>query len=154
MQGADVRRVFETILPQEPLLELVRKARLQERERKLDAVALVRAMVIAAATGYGGRQADVMRIYFENGAARVARGGFYGWFGPALEQVMLSVRDRALEYGKAMPLDVPGILGEHVRDWHIVDSSTVKLDKALLADYPGTGDYAALNHVAERPDVP
>jgi hypothetical protein len=144
MQGADVRRVFETILPEEPLLELVREARLQERERKLDAIALVRAMIIAAATGYGGRQADVMRIYFENGAERVARGGFYGWFGPALEQVMLSVVRRALDYGKAMPLDVPGILGEQVTDWHIVDSSTVKLDKALMAEYPGTGDYAAL----------
>lgn len=144
MQGADVRRVFETILPEEPLLQLVREARLQARERKLDAIALVRAMIIAAATGYGGRQADVMRIYFENGAERVARGGFYGWFGPALEQVMLSVVRRALDYGKAMPLDVPGILGEQVSDWHIVDSSTVKLDKALTAEYPGTGDYAAL----------
>lgn len=144
MQGADVRRVFETILPEELLLELVREVKLQERERKLDAVGLIRAMIIAAATGYGGRQADVMRIYFENGAQRVARGGFYSWFGPALEQVMSQVRDRALDYGKAMPLDNPGLLGEHVKDWHIVDSSTVKLDKALMAEYPGTGDYAAL----------
>lgn len=144
MQGADVQRVFETILPEELLLELVREAGLQERERKLDAVGFIRAMIIAAATGYGGRQADVMRIYFENGAERVVRGGFYRWFGPALEQVMLQVRGRALEYGKSMALDVPGLLGEHVTDWHIVDSSTVKLDNALMAEYPGTGDYAAL----------
>ena len=144
MQGADVRRVFDTILPAEVLLVLVREAKLQERERKLDAVALIRSAIIAAATGYGGRQADIMRIYFENGGERVARGGFYRWFGPAFEQVMLQVRSRALDYGKAMPLDLPGLLGEHVKDWHIVDSSTVKLDNALMAEYPGTGDYAAL----------
>lgn len=144
MQGADVRRVFESILPEEALLELIREARLRARERKLDALGLVRAMIIAAATGYGGRQADVMRIYFENGAERVARGGFYRWFGPALERVMLDVSGRALNYGKAMPLDLPGILGQHVTDWHIVDSTTVKLDKALIAEYPGAGEYAAL----------
>jgi hypothetical protein len=144
MQGVDVRRVFETILPEDLLLGLVREAKLQERERKLDALRLLRAMIIAAATGYGGRQADVMRIYFENGAQRVTRGGFYSWFGPELEQVMSKIRELALGYGRAMPLDLPGILGEHVTDWHIVDSSTVKLDKALIAEYPGTGDYAAL----------
>jgi len=144
MQGADVQRVFETILPEGALLELIREAGLQERERKLDGVALVRAMIIAAATGYGGRQADVMRIYFENGSKRVTRGGFYRWFGPALERVMLDVRGRALAYAQAMRLDLPGILGEHVKDWHIVDSSTIKLDPALKEEYPGTGDYAAL----------
>jgi len=144
MQGTDVQRVFETILPEGALLELIRESGLQERERKLDGVALVRAMIIAAATGYGGRQADVMRIYFENGSERVTRGGFYRWFGPALERVMLDVRGRALAYGQAMRLDLPGILGEHVKDWHIVDSSTVKLDPALKEEYPGTGDYAAL----------
>lgn len=144
MQGVDVRRVFETILPDEVLLGFVREAKLQERERKLDALKLLRAMIIAAATGYGGRQADVMRIYLENGTERVTRGGFYRWFGPALEQVMAEIRERALAYGKAMARDLPGILGEYVTDWHIVDSSTVKLDNALIAEYPGTGDYAAL----------
>lgn len=144
MQGADVRRVFETILPDEALLDLVRAAKLQERERKLDALRLLRAMIIAASTGYGGRQADVMRIYLENGAQRVTRGGFYSWFGPALEQVMAKIRKFALDYSKSMPRDLPGILGEHVTDWHIVDSSTVKLHNALIGEYPGTGDYAAL----------
>lgn len=144
MQGIDVRRVFETILPDEILLGLVRDAKLQERERKLDALRLLRSMIVAAATGYGGRQADVMRIYLENGTKKVTRGGFYRWFGPSLEQVMAAIRERALAYGNAMPRDLPGLLGEHVSDWHIVDSSTVKLDNALKAEYPGTGDYAAL----------
>ena len=38
-------------------------------------------MVIAAATGYGGRQADVMRFYFDSGGEQVVRDSFYRWFG-------------------------------------------------------------------------
>ena len=144
MRGADVRRVFEEILPDAALLALARTSKLQERARKLDVVALLRAMIIAAATGYGGRQADVMRLYLENGAEPVVRGGFYDWFGVELEQVMAEVRERALAYARVLPADLPGLLGAHVTDWHIVDSSTVKLNKALFAEYPGTGDYAAL----------
>jgi hypothetical protein len=88
MRGADVRRVFETILPDKVLMKLVRKSKLQERPRKLDALRLLRSMIIAASTGYGGRQADVMRLYFESGATHVLRGVFYGWFGAELEMVI------------------------------------------------------------------
>jgi hypothetical protein len=144
LKGSDVRRVFEAILPDKALERLARSTKLQERTRKLDAVRLIRAMVIAAATGYGGRQADVMRLYFEAGAMRVVRGGFYAWFGVELEAVMLAVRQLAFEYAGTLKLDLPGLLGAHVRDWHIVDSSTVKLNAALFDEYPGAGDYAAL----------
>lgn len=114
-----------------------------ERSRKRDAVKLIRAMVIAASTGYGGRQADVMRVYFESGAPRVVRGGFYAWFGPALERVMKAVADRALDFVRQQPLDLPGLLGRDVSDWHIVDSTTVRLDDSLKHVFPGAGDYAA-----------
>ncbi len=144
MRGADVQRVFETILPDKVLMKLVLSAKLQERARKLDALRFLRAMIVAAATGYGGRQADVMRLYFESGATRVVRGVFYGWFGTELESVMVQIRALALAYVGSMKRDLPGLLGEHVTDWHIVDSSTVKLDQALLTEYPGAGDYAAL----------
>ena len=144
MDAGDVREVFETILPEEALAGAVQAAGLQERERKLDATRLLRAMVIAASTGYGGRQADVMRLYFESGAERVVRGGFYRWFGPALEAVMATVRERAFAYVAQQAVDLPGWLGRYVRDWRIVDSSTVKLDEQLIEQYPGAGDYAAL----------
>jgi putative transposase len=144
MRGEDVRRVFQTILPDEELMKLVEAGNFQERTRKLDALKLLRTMVIAAATGYGGRQADVMRLYFESGAARVVRGVFYSWFGKKLETLMAAVCALALSYVQSMKRDLPGLLGEYVTDWHIVDSSTVKLDDALLKEYPGAGDYAAL----------
>lgn len=143
LDAADVREVFETVLPDSALRTAVDATGFQERERKLDAVRLLRSMVIAASTGYGGRQADVMRHYFEMGGERVVRGGFYGWFGPELEAVMERVRDQALGYVAQQPCDLPGWLG-HVRDWIIVDSSTVKLDDRLKGEYPGAGDYAAV----------
>jgi hypothetical protein len=57
--------------------------------------------------------------------------------------VLEVVRGRALTYAAAQPLDLPGVLGAEVRDWHIYDSTTVRLDDALKAEYPGAGDYAA-----------
>lgn len=144
LRGSDVREVFEKVLPDDALRQIIEAARFQERQRRLDALQFVRAMVIAAATGYGGRQADVMRLYFESGSPRVARGGFYAWFGPELEHTMKEVARLALDFGHAQPLDVPSLLGSQARDWHIVDSETVKLPDALKGEYPGTGDYAAL----------
>ncbi|MET0384980.1 MAG: hypothetical protein ABW321_03425 [Polyangiales bacterium] len=143
MRGADVQRVFETNLPDKVLMKLVHSAKFQERTRKLDALRLLRVMITAAATGYGGRQANVMRLYFEAGAACVVRGVFYGWFGKALEAIMDEIRALALAYVCAMKRDLPGLPGEHVTDWHM-DTSTVKLDPALVGEYPGAGDYAAL----------
>ncbi|MBM4320399.1 MAG: IS4 family transposase [Deltaproteobacteria bacterium] len=144
MEAEDVRRVFETILPDAVLLEVIEAAKLQERERKLDALRFLRAMVIAASTVYGGRQADVARLYFESGAPDIVRGGFYRWFGPPLETAMVDVSNRALAYARSQPVDLPGWLGFYVRDWHIVDSTTISLHGRLKEEYPGTGDYAAL----------
>lgn len=144
MTGGDVREVFETILPDGVLMAAVRAAGFQERERKLNALVFLRTMITAASTGYGGRQADAMKLYFESGAEKVARGAFYAWFGTELERVLEAVRDRALTYAARQPLDLPGVLGAEVRDWHIYDSTTVRLDDALKGEYPGAGDYAAL----------
>lgn len=142
--GKDVREVFEAILSESDLRDIITKSRFEERSRKRDAVAFIQAMVIAAATGYGGRQRDVARVYFENGAPHVVRGGFYAWFGKELESAMDSVARRALAYGASLPLDTPRLLAKYARDFHIVDSSTVKLPLDLFDVFPGTGDYAAL----------
>ena len=113
--GGGLREVFETILPEDVLMAAVRAAGLQERERKLDALALLRSMVISASTGYGGRQADAMKLYFQSGTKKVVRGAFYSWFGRPLEQVLEVVRGRALSYAAAQPLDLLGVLGAEVR---------------------------------------
>jgi len=144
LDGEDVKGVFESVLADEAIGRLVEEAGLQERQRKLDAVQLVRAMVISAATGYGGRQADVMRLYFDNGARRVARGGFYAWFNGRLEATITGLANNALMFARKQPVDLPPLLARHAMDWHIVDSSTIKLDDMLKEHYPGAGEYAAL----------
>lgn len=144
LTGDELRELMEQVLPEEAIVGMVEAAQFQQRERKLDAICFVRAMVIAAATGYGGRQRDVARLYYEQGAPRVARGGFYAWFGPQLEATMAGLSQRAIEYARAQPLDVPPLMLKHARDWHIVDATTIKLPDELMAEYPGAGRYAAL----------
>ena len=144
MTGADVREVFETIIPNEALDGLISQSGFQERERKLDARLFLRSAVISAAHQGGGRQADILRHYFEEGAEDVARSAAYSWFDEAFEEIMEGLRDRALSYALSQPRDLPGILGKHVSDWIIVDSTTVRLDDSLKEVYPGTGKYAAL----------
>jgi hypothetical protein len=144
MRGEDVRQIFEAVLPDEALKPLIVGSGMQQRERKLDAVRLVRSAVIASANGGAGRQAAILNAYFESGGDKVVRGAAYGWFSRAFELTMEGVARRALEYARAQPKDLPGVLGRHVIDWHIVDSSTVKLDDDLRGVFPGAGEYAAL----------
>ena len=143
MTGDDLREVMETCLPEHVLREAIEAANLQQRERRLDAVPFLRAMVMSASSPSGGRQADVVRTYFESGATRVVRGSYYEWFGGPLETAMSKLATIAMNYAAGLPRDLPGILGG-VTDWRIVDSSTVQLHKRLKEIYPGTGDYAAI----------
>ena len=84
-----------------------------------------------------------MRAYFQAGAPEVVRGSFYEWFGPKLEQVMNELVARAMAYAAAHPVDLPSFLAI-AKDWRIVDSTTIKLDKRLKDVYRGAGDYAAV----------
>jgi hypothetical protein len=139
----ELKEIMETILPESVLTKAVEAAKFEQRERKRDAMKFLQAMLISAASPAGGRQADIMRTYFENGAPKVARGSFYDWFGPPLEAVMQELAGHALEFVQAQETDLPGILG-CVTDWRIVDSTTVRLHDDLKSEYPGAGDYAAL----------
>jgi putative transposase len=143
MTGEQVRQVFETILPQQELEQLCVQCGVIERQRKLHLGMLVRAMVIAAGTPGGAYQADVLRSYLEFEVPKVARSAFYRWFDEPLEQFMAALADRALAYARAQQVDLTGILGG-VKDWYIVDSTTVRVCDALRKEFPGAGEYAAI----------
>lgn len=144
LRGQDVREVLETVMPDEALRELIEAAGFQRRQRALDGRAFVRAMVLSAAQGDGGRQAGALKYYCEEGHKPVARSCQYQWFNEALEKTMQGVANRALDYASGLKPDLPGWLSEHVSDWFAVDSSTVRLPDDLREQYPGAGDYAAL----------
>jgi hypothetical protein len=143
MTGEDVQQVFEAILPQREIERLCAQFGVIERQRKLHLGMLVRAMIISAGTPGGAYQADVLRSYLECGVPKVARSAFYRWFDEPLEHFMAALADRALTYARAQQVDLAGILGG-VKDWYIVDSTTVRVRDALRAEFPGTGEYAAL----------
>ncbi len=133
MSGAEVRDLMETMLPDALLAEVAEETGVHQRERKRNAVKFLRTMLSAAASPAGGRQADIMRHYFEMGAPRVVRGSFYDWFGPPLEATMAKLSEIVMTRARAQPVDLPGILAG-ARDWRIVDSETVALDDRLLAE--------------------
>jgi Transposase DDE domain len=143
MTGQELKEIMATVLPNAVLQRTVDAAAFKQRERKRDALKFLRAMLVSASSPAGGRQADIMRTYFENGAPRVARGSFYDWFGRPLEEVMNELSGISLAYAASQPKDLPGALG-CVDDWLIVDSTTVRLHDRLKDVYPGAGDYAAL----------
>jgi len=143
MTGDEVRQVFEAMLPQEEIDRLCQQCGVIERQRKLHLGMLVRAMVISAGTPGGAYQADVLRSYLEFAVPQVTRAAFYRWFDTPLEQCMAALAERALAYAQAQQVDLPGPLSG-VKDWYIVDSTTVTVRDALLADFPGTGAYAAI----------
>ena len=143
MLDLGLQQLMETLLPDSLLAEVAVATGFQQRDRKRDAVKFLRTMLIAAASPAGGRQADIMRHYFEMGAPRVVRGSFYDWFGPPLEAALAKLRDLALAWARAQPVDLPGCLAG-VRDWWIVDAETVTLDQGLVGEYPSTGTHAAL----------
>jgi putative transposase len=143
MTGEDVRQVFEAILPPQEIERLCAQFGVIERQRKLPLGMLVRAMVIAAGTPGGAYQADVLRSYLEGEVPRVARSAFYRWFDEPLAQFMAALADRALAYARAQQIDLTGILGG-VKDWSIVDSTTIRVRDALRDEFPGTGNFAAL----------
>jgi putative transposase len=143
MTGEEVRAVFEQMLPQDELNHLCQQCGVIERQRKLNLAMLVRAMVISAGTPGGAYQADVLRAYLESEVPRVTRAAFYRWFDEPLERFMAALAQRALAYARAQQVDLPGPLSG-VQDWYIVDSTTIKVHDALLEEFPGAGDYAAL----------
>ena len=143
MTGAELRKMLEELLPAEVIWETVARLGFQQRERKLDAFALVCALVLTGGTPDAGRQAAVLRAYIKEGTQKVSRGAFYGWFNQGLEGLMEELSTRACAMAAAMPPSLPGILSGR-KDWRVVDATTVRLAKELQGTWPGAGDYAAL----------
>jgi hypothetical protein len=139
MIGEDGRRVVEAILPPQDIERLCVQCGVIERQRKLHLGMLVRAMVIAAGTPGGAYQADILRSYLEFGVPSVARSAFDRWFDEPWEQFMATRADRALAYARAPQVDLTGIL-DGVKDWDLVDSTTIRVRDALRDEFPGAGE--------------
>jgi putative transposase len=145
MNGEALKKHLQAVLPLEDLAELAKEYRFVQRERELDVVQFIIALILTGGTHEAGRQFDVLRRYVESGAPRVVRGAFYAWFTAPLERMLVHLLEGAITVGQAQPKLLPGIL-RGVVDWRIFDSTTIKLpnDPDLQKEYPGTGEYAAI----------
>jgi hypothetical protein len=85
-----------------------------------------------------------LRADLEGEVPRVTRAACSRWFDEPLDQCRAALAARALAYARAQEGDLPGPLSG-VKDWYIVDATTVTVRAVLLANWPGTGDDAALN---------
>ena len=74
MAGEQLLMMMSEVLPERVSRERVGLVNLQERPRKLDALALVRSLVLTGGTPGGGRQVDVLRHVQKLEAPKVARG--------------------------------------------------------------------------------
>ena len=143
MTGTELRALMESLLPAELLATLAAANGLHRRVRKRDPVKFLRTLVVAASSPSGGRQADILRQYVESHGEPVVRGSFYDWFQPPLEATLAALSDVIRAKVHRQPVDLPGSLAG-VRDWWIVDSTTVLLTKPLRTVFPGAGTYAAV----------
>jgi putative transposase len=143
MTGEDGRQVFAAVLPQQDIERLCAQCGVIARPRQLHLGRLVRAMVLAAGTPGGAYQADSLRSDLEVEVPRVARSAVYRWLDEPLEPFMTALADRALAYARAQQVDLAGLLGG-VKDWSLVDATTVTVRDAWRDAFPGTGDSAAL----------
>ena len=143
MTGDELRELFVDVLGGGGLDALVEKYGVQQRERKRDVYEFIIALILAGGTHDGGRQYDVLRTYLQNGGPHVARGTFYAWFTAPLLKLLIECLERAITFGQQQPKLLPGILSG-VSDWRVVDSTTIRLDDALVDTFPGAGDYAAM----------
>jgi hypothetical protein len=143
VDAAAVRGLFEEALPRDKIMEAAARLEVQQRVRHFDPPAMVMALVMLGGTAEAGRIGAALREYFESGQKKVARSAAYRWFDEEFLLLMQELSDGLLAYVRRMPVHLPGVLAGR-RDWRVVDSTTVKLDKALLDSFPGTGEYAAL----------
>lgn len=144
MTGPELARIIEGALPEERIEEAARRLKVVERQSKLQMKELVLALVLSARTSAGGRLAEALRLYLDRlQMPRIARSTFYERFDSEFEKLMEELLSAALQQARDDEVLLPKSLA-CVSDWYAVDSTTVKLNDALVAEYPGTGDFAAL----------
>lgn len=136
MTGEDVGRVFEATLPKENI----------ERQWKLNLLMLVRTVVISTGMPVAAYQEDIPRVSLEFEVPRVARSTLYRWFDEPLDQSMATLSQLSPAYAWSQQVDLPN-LPACVTDRCIVDSTTVKLQDALLTDFSESGSYVKVHTI-------
>jgi hypothetical protein len=132
------------MLPAASVMETARRLGALKRERKLDPLEWVWALISAGGTEECGRLASaVCALTKGDTETRVARNAFYQWFEAESDAPMQELAARCCALEEAKPKHLPGILARR-RDWCAEDSTVVNLTSQLYESNQGTGDGASL----------
>ncbi len=143
MNGAAVETLFRTVLPYQRIDSAAKRLGVIKRSRFLNPRTLVLSLVLNGGTAEAGRIATALRDYVDRGEREVARSSSYKWFDTELLALMEELVADAQSHVLSMPHSLPGVLAGRT-DWRAFDSTTIKLPRASVETFPGTGDYAAL----------
>lgn len=144
MDGASLAETLQAILPKEMINTDALRHGVISRQRKLEIVTLVHALVLSEGDENSGSFADAYRRYIGKAENTVVRGAFYDWMDEEMAVLMESLLAQAMEYACSLPVHLPSKLLDTVEDWRIFDSETITLREALAEVYPGSGSPAAV----------
>ena len=108
MDATKLKDIVTSAIGREQLEEFARELGAVKRQSKVHMMELVTALILAARTNAGGRQAEAMRVFRDHlGGARIARSTYYERFNSGLVALMQCLLDRALEAARADPVRLP-----------------------------------------------
>jgi len=143
MHGSTVSDVLALFLPPDKIRQYERHLQPHQRQRKRDVVTLVRSMVMTSGSDDSGRQADILSTYLSCAPHKVGRSRFYTWFTMPLAFVIFWLLQDALAMVRAVSPILEGALSG-MKDWRVVDSETVTLQKNLLPFFSATTKRAGV----------
>src|SRR5688572_17407606 len=116
-----VQDVLQTLLPRSAVEQLATEAKVVQRRRKLDVVALFWTLVLGFGTGQHRTLSALRRAYARATGVHLVPSSFYGHFTPQLVRFLKSAVDRVLSQVAEPLRALRGPLA-HFRDLVVTDS--------------------------------
>jgi hypothetical protein len=132
-----IEQFLQSLIPAQEVRLAARRVGCVQRQRKVDAYALLMAILLGVSTR--GRQslAEMRRALGVHAGISLVRSAFWERFTPGLEQLVTWVLDRLVTLARGRTIEYRGIL-ESFRDVVAVDATVVKVHDDLARRWRGT----------------
>jgi IS4 transposase len=134
----DIPIALETLLPPDKIRELAKETGFIEREKKIEAVAMIWTLVLGFGVRLKRTLASLKRIYQEETGTTISDSSWYDRFTPKLARfvkanVQLALTQMAGEANRKLSAKL-----KHFDDIMIQDSTVIRLHEALAKKWPAT----------------
>lgn len=130
-----IRAAVESVLPEALIEELARQHGVLRRQRKLDLVLFIRALVLGFAAHSGRSLCGFRRLYQRIAGVTIARSSFHARFTEDLVSMLRALVEKSLE-GAQQTRHLSGALSAFL-EVLAIDSSIVRVTPKLAAQWPG-----------------